>query len=154
RFPPSATDEMAIEDRLAQHDAALALPAPRTCPLTPPRIDSEWSLKLGVSMPPPLNPARLRLVRREAISDYVHRAALANDAVVGEWEALLRTTRETEPESALLVQGSISYGRGDFLSAVRSYAGYVERRWEDMDAWRLLGAALRRAAKGAEALAI
>ena len=154
RFSPSAIDEQSIDDRLAQHDAALPSPALHAGPSGKPRIDSQWSHKLGVYMPPPSNPPALRLARRETISDHIHGAASTNDAVVAEWEALLSTTSATEPESALLVQGSISYGRGDFLSAVGFYASYVERRWDDMDAWRLLGAALRRAAKVADALAI
>jgi HEXXH motif-containing protein len=154
RFSPSAMDEQSIDDRLAEHDVALPSSALRAGPSSKSRIDSQWSRKLGVYMPPPSNPPALRLVRRETISDHIHNAASTNDAVVAEWEALLRTTSATEPESALLVQGSISYGRGEFLSAVGFYASYVERRWDDMDAWRLLGAALRRAAKVADALTI
>jgi HEXXH motif-containing protein len=152
RFRPSALDGKSIDDRLAQHDAALPTPERRARAAL--QLDPKWSDKLGVPMPPPSNPAFLRIVRRESISDHIHRAALSNDAVVGEWEVLLRTTAETEPQSALLVRGSISYGRGDFLSAVKAYTAYVERRWDDMDAWRLLGAALRRAARPADALAI
>jgi Flp pilus assembly protein TadD len=66
----------------------------------------------------------------------------------------VRATNDSEPESAALVEGSIWYGRGDFARAISCYAQYVEHRWDDVDAWRLLAAALRRAGQSSAALAI
>jgi hypothetical protein len=52
------------------------------------------------------------------------------------------------------VQGSISYARGYFADAIEQYRRYVEARWKDLDAWRLLGAALRRGDRLVDALAV
>jgi len=153
-FKPAAADARIIEERIAQHETVLAAPSIREAPHGARSLDCEWSNALGAEMPPPVNDPSARIVRRETITDYIHCAALNNDPLVDDWQALLRKTAETEPESALLVRGSISYGQGDFSSAVASYAAYVERRWHDMDAWRLLGAALRRAGRPDDALAI
>ena len=153
-YAPTTHDERAIEDRLALHDVELPQPRPVVDCSIAARSDPEWSRELGAMMPPPVNRPDLRLVRREYISDRIQLAALKNDPVLSGWDALLRATRESEPESASFVEGCMSYGRGDFLLAVTCYAGYVERRWDDLDAWRLLGAALRRAGRCSEALVI
>jgi HEXXH motif-containing protein len=153
-FVPTAEDGRAIEERLARHVAGLAeLPRGETSS-TRSGLDARWSRELGVTMPPPANHPGHRRVRREAVSDRIQSAACKNDPVVRKWEKLLRATGKSEPESAALVGGSISYGRGDFAGAVKSYAAYVERRWDDVDAWRLLGAALRRTGRSANALTI
>ena len=155
-YAPTPQEEKEIEERLVRHEVALATPQRAAGQATTPRIDAAWSRQLAMPMPPPINHRALRLVRREMVSDGVHRAVLKGDAVVADWEDLLQTTVESgsEPESAALMRGSICYGRGDFVAAVMAYADYVERRWSDMDAWRLLGAALRRAGHPTAALAI
>jgi HEXXH motif-containing protein len=153
-FAIAPADASAIEERMVLHDAALPAPPPHAASSHVQPTDAAWSQKLGTAMPPPENHRSLRLVRRESLSDGIHRAAASHDAVIAEWEELAHATAGSEPESALLVQGSISYGRAEFPAAVQSYATYVERRWDDMDAWRLLAAALRRAGRHADALAI
>ena len=154
RFAPTADVESSVEQRLSQHHAALAqlprdIPSPENR-----RSDPQWSRMLDTTMPPPVNRPEFRLVGSDVVSDRIHMAAFKQDPVLKDWEALLKKTTRSEPESAALVRGSISYGRGDYPQAVASYAAYVERRWDDLDAWRLLGAALRRSERSQDALAI
>lgn len=151
---PGAAEAAAIEERLGEHALRLGTPPPADDAPRVARPDAAWSRQLEAEMPPPVNAPALRLARREAISDRIHCAAMTGEAVVAEWEALLRQTAAAEPQSAALVRGSIAYGRGDFAAATAAYAAYVEERWADLDAWRLLGAALRRAGRPEDALAI
>lgn len=139
-----------IENRRAAHYAALETPA--TLPAAP--RDRAWSRSLGVCMPPPVNAPERRALRIEDISDRIHAAASRNEAAVKRWERLLGATVHAEPQSEALVRGSIAYGRNQFKVAVSAYSEYVERRWLDLDAWRLLAAALRRAGHSEDASAI
>jgi tetratricopeptide (TPR) repeat protein len=152
-YAPDWQNEQVIRERLERHRRELPEPV-RPLPRVMQRFDPAWSRKLGVSMPPPINYAASGTVRRENVSDVVQLAAYKNDTQLAEWTVLLACTAESEPESAALVQGSVYYGQGNFMQAVACYAQYVERRWEDVDAWHLLAAALRRAGKFPQAVAI
>jgi HEXXH motif-containing protein len=116
--------------------------------------DREWSHELGVTMPPPANRRADGVAHRESISDRIQVAAFNAEPVVDRLKALALTIGCCEPESTALVRGSICYGQGDFLQAVRFYTDYVELRWEDLDAWRLLASALRRVDRFLDAMVI
>jgi Flp pilus assembly protein TadD len=68
--------------------------------------------------------------------------------------AMATQTAETEPQSAMLVAGSIHYASGEFERAVTCFCRYVHERVDDVDAWTLLAAALRRSGRFPEADAI
>lgn len=152
-YPANLQDESKIQKRLACHREEVSVEPNRESSM-PHRLDPSWSRQFEAVMPPPINRFDCRLIRRENISDTVQIAVVNNDPVVSKWCELLKVTTQTEPESASLVHGSICYARGDFPSAIDHYLRYVEARWEDLDAWRLLGAALRRAGRCLDALAI
>jgi HEXXH motif-containing protein len=142
-FPPAPSDARKISTSLTRHRRVL----------TPPRVLSSstrrgknkaWSQALGAAMPPEPNHAECKCAQMEEVTDLIHFAAHRNQAsTLRKWARLIKRTKRSERESALLVQGSIHYGRGEFRKAVRYYAAYVELRWKDLDAWRLLAAALR-----------
>jgi HEXXH motif-containing protein len=153
-FAPTSQNERVIEETLATHASAVARLLPERVQAPPLRLDAEWSRALGVPMPPPRNQAISRTLRHDTVSDPILLAALKDDPLVNTWEALIESNGAREPESTALVRGAISYGRGDFAAALKHYASYVELRWDDMDAWRLLAAALRRSGRSGDALAV
>jgi HEXXH motif-containing protein len=149
--PPSEESRRTLETQ-RRHDHSFSdctLPHPKVD-----RVDPVWSKQLGISMPPPINYRDDRVLRRELISDKIHLLAARGDALVREWQSISRKTEESEPESTSFVMGSLCYGSGDFSNAINWYSRYVERRWEDVDAWRLLAAALRRTGRHDDALLI
>jgi HEXXH motif-containing protein len=153
-FPPPPEDAEEIRHRMRRHRESAA-PAPaRPAAAAPPRRDVRWSEALGVSMPPAINRLADGVFRCEAVSERVMRAVVRSDPVVASWAALAAESEETERQSALLVAGSIAYASGDFGQAARCFWGYVQERVEDVDAWGLLAAALRRAGRFAEADAV
>ena len=153
-FAPIASDARAISSALARH--LRRLPLPRR-PLPNPRCGKSevWSRALGAPIPPLINHAEYNCQRMEDVTDRIHVVAHRNQATtLKRWIRLMKQTRSSERESVLLVQASICYGRGEFRKAVRHYAAYVELRWKDLDAWRLLAAALRRAGENENSLMI
>jgi HEXXH motif-containing protein len=147
-------EDAEIKARKDLHRARASIPLDGLLRASKSNIDPRWSKQLGSMMPPPINHLSSQNIRREVASDRIHLVAFKGEAVLTEWESLLQETANSETESTALVEGCLSYGRGRFHQAVESYARYVEYRWDDIDAWRLLAAALRRAGRFSEAEAI
>jgi hypothetical protein len=150
----STHGEKAIDARLIEHRKRLPVSPRAPFGKATSAADREWSRELDATMPPAANLGADDIARRESISDRIQIAAFNAEPVVDRLKALALSAGRSEPESSALVQGSICYGQGDFSQAVKFYADYVERRWEDLDAWRLLASALRRVNRFEDAMAI
>lgn len=168
RFSPPEEDVAEVMDRMRRHREALPeRPAYRTVSAGAAVRDVRWSEVLGGAMPPPptlmadgrqSGAARSHtpkgLLTSWSVSERIMVAASRSEPDAVAWMALATQTAETEPQSAMLAAGSIHYASGDFERAVTCFCRYVNERVDDVDAWNLLAAALRRSGRLPEADAI